>query len=65
MTLNVAKCKFSKCSIHYLGQIVSADGIQADPAKVEAITKMAPHTDVSGVQRFLGKANQLGNSSPH
>ena len=64
MTLNVAKCEFSKSSIHYLGQIVSADGIQADPAKVEAITNMAPPTDVSSIQRFLGMANQLRKCIP-
>ena len=64
MTLNAAKCEFLKISIHCLGQIVSPHGIQAGPAKVEALTKMAPPMDVSSIQRFLGMASQLRKFIP-
>ena len=37
VTLNFEKCEFAKSSITYLGQVGSADGIRADPSKVQAI----------------------------
>lgn len=64
VTLNFAKCEFSKSSITYLGHVVTAEGIKADPAKVKAITEMGQPTDVGHIRRFLGMANQLGKFSP-
>ena len=40
VTLNFEKCEFAKSSITYLGHVVSADGIRADPSKVLAIKQM-------------------------
>ena len=40
MTLNFDKCDFAKSSISYVGHIVSADGVMADPAEVRVITEM-------------------------
>lgn len=64
ITLNPKKCEFSKPSMSYIGQILSAEGIKANPAKVEALTKMDEPTDISGVRRFLGLANQLSKFTP-
>ena len=36
------KCEFSKTAIHYLGHILSAEGIQMDPSKIEVILQW-PH----------------------
>ena len=63
ITLNLQKCDSSQSSITYLGHIVTADGIKADPAKVRAITEMPQPTDISVIRRFLGMANQLGKFS--
>ena len=63
VTLNFDKCDFAKSSISYLGNIVSADGVMADLAKVRAITEMQQPRNVSDVRRFLGMANQLGKCS--
>ena len=37
-----------------LGHIVSQEGTEPDPTKVEVITNLQPPTDVKGVQRVLG-----------
>ena len=63
VTLNIAKGEFAKSSITYLGHVVTADGIKADPAKVQAVKEMPQPSDVSDIRRFLGMANQLGKFS--
>ena len=63
VTLNFENCEFSKSSITYLGHVVTANGIEADPAKVRAIKEMSQPTDVGHIRRFFGMANQLGKFS--
>ena len=57
-TLNPQKCEFRKDKLTFLGHIIDADGIRADPEKTEAIRKMSPPTSVSELRRFLGMATQ-------
>ena len=45
VTLNIEKCKFAKKKIQFLGHLISENGIQADPSKVEAITQMEAPTN--------------------
>lgn len=40
ITLNKDKCKFSRNKIVFLGHVIDANEISADPAKTEAIKKM-------------------------
>jgi len=40
----------------FLGHVVSSDGIQTDPGKVEAVTKFPVPQCLKEVQRFLGLA---------
>ena len=63
VTLNFGKCDFAKSSVSYLGHVVSAQRIEADPAKVQAIMEMEPPTNVGDIRRFLGMADQLGKFS--
>ena len=58
-TLNPPKCEFSKSKLTFLGHVIDSDGIRADPAKTQAIVKMSPPTNATGMRRFLGMANQL------
>ena len=60
MTLNFGKCD----CVSYLGHVVSAKGIEADPAKVQAIMEMETPTNLGDIRHFLGMANQLGKVSP-
>ena len=64
-TLNPSKCEFNKNTLTFLGNVIDANGIRADPAKTEAVEEMQTPTSVSGVRRFLGMANQLGKFTPN
>ena len=52
--LNPEKCVFGVPRGMLLGYIVSQRGIEANPEKVSAITRMGPIRDVKGVQRVTG-----------
>ena len=60
VTLNFGKCDFAKSSVSYLSHVVSAEGIEANPANVQTIMKMEQPTNVGDIRRFLGMANLLG-----
>ena len=60
VTLNFGKCDFAKSSVSGLSDVVSAQGIEVDPAKLQAIIEMEQPTNVGDIRRFLGMANQLG-----
>ncbi|WP_208972667.1 hypothetical protein, partial [Escherichia coli] len=49
-----SKCEFFKTEIHYLGHIITNDGIMMDPEKVEAIVKWPHPTNLTELQIFLG-----------
>ena len=53
--------KFSKCEfwldrVHFLGHVVSAEGISVDPAKIEAVSNWKAPKSVTEVRSFLGLA---------
>ena len=50
LTLNRAKCEFCKTQVKFLGQVLTKDGVQSDPAKVAAIINMRDPTCVSEVR---------------
>ena len=56
--IDIDKCEFEVITTKYLGFIIKAgEGLQMDPAKVEAITNWVAPTTVKGVRAFLGFAN--------
>lgn len=65
MTLNLDKCEFSKLEVKFLGHVISAKGIEADPEKIKAIVNLPPPGSVSEVRTFLGMVNQLSKFAPH
>ena len=50
------KCSFFTAEVSFLGFILSARGVAADPAKVSAITTWPPLRDVHDVRSFIGLA---------
>ena len=64
ITLSLQGCEFSKAKLTFLGHVIDADGIRADPEKTNAIVNMSPPTSVSELRRFLGMVNQLGKFTP-
>ena len=53
MTLNLTKCRFAVNTVEFLGHFVSPDGIRPSLRKTEAVEKLAPPRDVTGVRQFL------------
>ena len=51
-----SKCEFLKTEIHYLGHIISNEGIRMDPKKVDAILKWPHPRNLQELQMFLGLA---------
>lgn len=63
-TVRPEKCTFAQLQIRYLSYLLDRQGLRPDPAKIQAITDMAPPTDVSGVRSFLGAVNYYGKFVP-
>ena len=64
ITLNKDKIQLKKTEVRFLGHLLTAKGVQADPEKVRAISDMPTPTDVKGVQRLLGFVNYLSKFLP-
>ena len=48
------KCDVYKDKIHYLGHIISDEGISVDPKKIEAIMNWPTPRNVTDVRSFMG-----------
>ncbi|KAL6315760.1 hypothetical protein AAG906_007186 [Vitis piasezkii] len=56
LVLNWKKCHFMATSGVVLDHIISREGIQVDPAKIEFISKLHSPTTIKEVRQFLGHA---------
>ena len=63
--LNPEKCVFGVPRGMLLGFIVSQRGIEPNPDKVSAITRMGPIRDLKGVQRVMGCLASLSRFISH
>jgi hypothetical protein len=52
----MSKCSFYQRQIHYLGHIISKEGIAVDPEKVQAIRELPVLRNVAEVRSFMGLA---------
>ena len=50
----LSKCYFYQKKIHYLGHIISEEGLEVDPEKIEAIRVWPTPRNVSDVRYFMG-----------
>ena len=57
LKLSLEKCKFMESKIHYLGHIISKEGIQTDQNKIKAMINFPKPTSIKTLQQFLGLAN--------
>lgn len=57
LTLNKDKCEFNKSQLEFYGYVFGANGISADPRKVDAIKTAEIPKNVSEVRSFLGMTN--------
>lgn len=65
LKLNRQKCKFRQASIHFLGQVISQEGVTPSPERVSAITALETPTNVSELKRVLGMVNYVGRYIPN
>ena len=61
LKLNKSKCKFCVSKISILSHIVSANGIQPDPTKTEAIKRTPP----PDLRSFLGRCGYVAKFIPN
>ena len=54
LKLKLSKCDFFKREIHYLGHLLSAEGIRPNPEKVTSISEMPAPQTPKEVKQFLG-----------
>jgi hypothetical protein len=48
------KCEFWLSQIHFLGHVVSKDGVAVDPSKVEAVLRWERPKNATEIRSFLG-----------
>ena len=65
LTLNTQKCHFSVQQIHFLGHVISREGLQPDESHVDAIRNAPVPTDVSALRSFLGLASYYSRFLPN
>jgi hypothetical protein len=63
-TVKLSKCKFMEQQVKYLGHILSKDGIQADPAKIQTLQDWEFPPNATGMLQFLGLANYFRKFIP-
>lgn len=54
LVINTKKCVFAKTQLEYLGHIISADGVQAEPSKIKAMVDWPKPKDLKALRGFLG-----------
>ena len=65
VTLNIEKCVFRATRIKFLGNVVSAHGIEVDPDKVAAVIDLPVPKNVHEVRVFLGMVNHMSKFAEH
>jgi hypothetical protein len=49
-----SKCDFFQKKIHYLGHVISKEGVVVDPDKIESIMEWPTPKDISDIRSFMG-----------
>jgi hypothetical protein len=50
------KCDFFQNQVHYLGHVISEEGVAVDPDKIRSIMEWPTQKDVSNIRSFMGLA---------
>jgi len=64
LRLNIDKCSFLRDHLEYCGHVLTKDGIQQSPAKIEAIVKAPVPRNVSQLRSLLGLITYYHNHLP-
>ena len=63
--IRISKCNFLKKNLHYLGHLLSADGILPMKEKTAAIRELVPPTNVHEIQQVMGMFNYYRKFIPN
>lgn len=64
ITLNKSKCEFNKNSVEFFGYCFSAEGVSADPKKIDAIKSATAPQNAGELRSLLGLANYVSRFIP-
>ena len=54
LKLQLEKCEFLKHKVSYLGHVLSEEGLNSDPRKIEAVKLFPQPKNMKNVRQFLG-----------
>ena len=57
LSAKLSKCDFNKPEVHFLGHVVSAEGVHVDPRKTQVVRDWPTPRTPKDVRSFLGLAN--------
>jgi len=57
LKVKLSKCAFFRPEVHYLGHVISKEGVSTDPNKVAAVANWQPPKTISELLSFLGFAS--------
>ena len=57
--LNEEKCKFRLSEVSFIGHVISDEGLDPDPAKIQGVQEMPTPQNKQDVKRLLGMVNYL------
>jgi hypothetical protein len=63
-TINTDKSEFAKAEVKYLGYILKADGVRADPEKVRVLSEFDQPQTPEGLRSFLGAVTFVSKFIP-
>ncbi|XP_035228920.1 uncharacterized protein LOC118201016 [Stegodyphus dumicola] len=63
-TVNISKCDFAKPQIKYLGHVIGSGKHQADPEKIEAISRLSKPKTKKQLRSLLGLCNYYRDYIP-
>ena len=63
--LNKDKCVIKTQELKYLGDIISSEGVKADPAKLAAVVNMPVPKSKEDVREFIGMISYLAKDCPN
>ena len=65
LKLNPKKLRLKTKQVEYIGHVLTENGLQPDPKKIDAVINFPAPVDKQELQRFLGMINYLGKFAPN